>query len=641
MNRHNTTRITHCLPALSLLLCLAACLGGCSAAEMKGTPFYTGEYTRPQGPPEDRVNLWPLAYYHQPALSLLWPLGEHTDDHWAVRPLVSAYKLDRKEHEYNLLWPLCQFDFDQDDHRIFPIFFGDYRNDNSYLVVFPLAWYEQDSYFALFPAYIGAHDDETRSTHILWPVLNRKSGEQEHGWRVWPLAGDYHDRDERYRFALWPLLHEIRDGDDDTWRLALPLYWSHHQADHGWDLMAPLLWRSYAPDQSLILSWLYSAGHSPQNNWSLAFPLYYRETAGDTSRLLTPLFGKTTTPERDTRILTPLLSSYTTADQWRALWFLAPLAHARWGAGEARHHLFPLYYRNSQTDTFLSLPLSWGQLGKGRFADVLGPLFFYWSDADGHWQAFALFPFFSLFDKNDSGFWFWPLCGYSQNQHTKRGFALWPVFTWLRSATANATTVFPLFSWRDWDSSQAPNKKPERESKGWSLWCLPTFFADRYQYHTPRPADTAEIPPEFQEHRYGLWPLWKYRQQAAPVREYRQTEFSLLYWLYDYCAVAGAPQPKQDPQDTTRACILWHIMHYEREAGRKTLDIFPFITWDRKPDTDFTKFSFVWRLFRYQREDDHSLQLDLLFLPLLRSGRERIPTAPPPSPRSARPADPS
>ena len=60
--------------AAAALLCLFG--SGCATRAMKGTPFFTGEYEGRLGPPEDRVNLWPLLYYRDPALSFLWPIGE-------------------------------------------------------------------------------------------------------------------------------------------------------------------------------------------------------------------------------------------------------------------------------------------------------------------------------------------------------------------------------------------------------------------------------------------------------------------------------------------------------------------------------------------------------------------------------------
>ena len=119
---------------------------------MKGTPLYSGEYSKPQAPPEDRVNLWPLAYYHDPALSVLWPLGERTDDHIAARPLFSAYKLDKEKHQYNVLWPFSQFDFDASHYHVAPFFWGG-EPKSKYRGVFPLLWYWPGDKFVVFPVF--------------------------------------------------------------------------------------------------------------------------------------------------------------------------------------------------------------------------------------------------------------------------------------------------------------------------------------------------------------------------------------------------------------------------------------------------------------------------------------------------------
>ena len=60
-----------------LLMGLAAgvtLLAGCKTEQMKSTPFYEGHDVAYTGAPEDRVNLWPLAYWREPVGSVLWPM---------------------------------------------------------------------------------------------------------------------------------------------------------------------------------------------------------------------------------------------------------------------------------------------------------------------------------------------------------------------------------------------------------------------------------------------------------------------------------------------------------------------------------------------------------------------------------------
>ena len=186
---------------LSLLLLLAVLASGCRTTAMKGTPFYTGEHGTREGPVEDRVNLWPLAYYRAPALSVLWPIGDFSDDRFAVRPLFSMYRdgKDAPWHEYNWLGGLVSVDTETHDRVAFPVFWG--RN---YFNVFPLFWSGSDpidgsSHNTLFP---------------LW-VYSRKSNGDLVEFFPWPIAGHFLDGTES-RWFLFPLWDRTLDREDPT-----------------------------------------------------------------------------------------------------------------------------------------------------------------------------------------------------------------------------------------------------------------------------------------------------------------------------------------------------------------------------------------------------------------------------------------
>ena len=114
---------------LAFLLAILFC--GCSTTAMKGTPFYTGEYAKREGPASDRVNLWPLAYYRDPALSILWPIGEFADNRFAIRPLFSMYRdgEDDPWREFNSLGGLFSIDTERHRQLFFPLFYHDGEND--------------------------------------------------------------------------------------------------------------------------------------------------------------------------------------------------------------------------------------------------------------------------------------------------------------------------------------------------------------------------------------------------------------------------------------------------------------------------------------------------------------------------------
>ena len=109
-----------------LFVLLMAIVTGCKMKEFSSTPFYSGNEVKFTGNVEDRVNLWPLAYWREPVGSVAWPLVSFGNDHFALRPIYSQYKAHGKSdyNEFSFLWPIGQFDTHSRDYRIFPLFWG-------------------------------------------------------------------------------------------------------------------------------------------------------------------------------------------------------------------------------------------------------------------------------------------------------------------------------------------------------------------------------------------------------------------------------------------------------------------------------------------------------------------------------------
>jgi hypothetical protein len=554
-----TRTITCCLVAAALL-----CLAGCSTVYMKATPFYTGET---EGPAERRVNLWPALYYREPALSVLWPLIEVTDDHKALHPLVSVYKLDKQERQWNFLWPLAQFDFDTDNHRVFPVFWGDdyfvafpevwwFEESKgvfpvfwwgSGFTVFPLAWYERDERFNVFPLWLHSKSAGGHDTWALWPIFRLKRQGEERGFHVWPLIGAYEEEDSSYKFAMWPLCHAWRDGDD-----------------------------------SLVLTPLWCSGVRGDSEWNLLFPLYYASTnpSADEERLLTPLLGRMRSGDRTRWILTPILSSAAWGEDEKDIWMLGPLAHFRWGGDNVQQHVVPLYYYNRNNKMFLSPLISWGGGEKGRFVNLLTLLAQY-SEYDDGGRTFRLLP---------------PLTGVSWGGRHRR------VEGW-------------LFSCR---MSQKGGKKAHY------IWLAPSIYWERDfgKRGWSRDPDGTQWKGDWR--RNGFFPLWHYQSHEDAAGERRYRDFSLLGLVYDYRLREGRParEDAEKTEDYVQARVLWRLFHYERLDEDKSVDVFPAITWDSRAD-GYRQFSFIWRLFRIERTGDGRRNLDFLFIPLMReSGAE-------------------
>lgn len=382
------TRIRYSwLMTILFVLVVVAGLTGCTSPAMKGTPFYEGVSQHPPDAMQRRVNLWPAAYYYDPYLSVLWPVFEKTDTQWAVRPLFGVSKLDKPQHSYNVLWPLGEFDYEDDDYRFFPFFWGNGRGASAtpYFAAFPIVWYEKADYFVLFPLYWYFSPDshtlfpifwykpetrfvifplymrfpEKRQTDILWPLINVQRGEKNPGWRAGPFVGKYRYGDgnaKTYSFLLWPLGHRWRKGEEGT------------------DLFFPLIYRDFNKQSDTILSPLYMSSvdratgetarfiaptylqfTNPRSDLRCLFPLYFGLKSGDERLWVTPLLGHDTRPDSSTWILSPLLSSYTSAPDHKEVWAVAPLSRFRWGPGPNASHLLPLYYYDGREDIFLSL----------------------------------------------------------------------------------------------------------------------------------------------------------------------------------------------------------------------------------------------------------------------------------------------
>ena len=374
-------------------------LAGCASPGMKGTPFYTGEEAAPKGPVENRVNAWPLLYYREPVLSVLWPLMEWTDDYVAVRPFFSVSGLGKKQHTVNVLWPIAQFDGETGDDRVFPFFWGD-----GYFTGFPLYWHSvhpggaPELFDALFPLWSYARYRDGFDTFAPWPLIRVKQRPNEHIWHVFPLAGSYERDGSLYEFVLWPLGHRwvdrLRDATGDA---LLPVYYretspdgstfaslpwcsAEHSDGSGWELALPWRYKEHTKNRSTLLTPLYCAGHSvtPQSDWRLVLPLYFAKQDERGAWFGTLLGGYHRDGEERRWLAAPVLSMGSFDPDGYDTWIAGGLVHAARDKDSSSQHVIPLFYHaeDPTSDLFVSLPWSAGQGTNGE-SWMLAPPFFY------------------------------------------------------------------------------------------------------------------------------------------------------------------------------------------------------------------------------------------------------------------------
>ena len=402
------------------IVLLTATVTGCATSQMKSTPFYSGSERVYTGKLEDRVNLWPIGYYREPALSVLWPLFSLTDDHLAVRPIYSQYRQEGKDSgydEFNFLWPFCQFDTKHDEHRIFPLYWGDkhvdlfplvwWRFDKSF-TFFPLAWWKKDRYFNVFPLWwsdnshkllIPFYYQDENSIQVI-PFYGSTTHVDSFSQWIGPY-GRYRNEKHPERNYDWCLPFYYRDAtsfgtmlfgwdrnDRSSW--AFPLYYKDHESffslpwvsgqdkDSSWWIVPPLLSGGGSDKTGSFNAYLLglvgqkTKADGDSGQW--VFPLFYR----DRESLLTPFYGYidddhfysplwVSEHDRETGAdfwcVPPLLSWGTsTGDEWAQRYLFG--VYGRDGKGEETSSwLFPLYY--SDKDRFVT-PL-YGQTDKSNW----------------------------------------------------------------------------------------------------------------------------------------------------------------------------------------------------------------------------------------------------------------------------------
>lgn len=336
---------------------------GCATQAMKGTPFYTGEWTQREGKVEDRVALWPFLYYRDPALSVLWPLIEKSPDHFALRPLYTVRGLDHDHLVHHVLWPFGKFDFTKKEYRFFPVFLGKH-----YFGIFPLYWHFDDPFLgkdgtnSLFPLWVYDKSDlgKDRSRHILhlaWPLARFEYGPRVTSNRIFPLFGSRKEagqwryvvslpygwvRDEKDgQSAGWLLpFYAYRKGGADTFLLTPVFQQGRHAANgYDWHMIAPLYYR--------WISDHYAGFYSLLGGWS------YKEDGS--RKIVGPLYMGSKDAQGYGLDLIPLLLSWRTKQPERTNWYiLGPLSRLSFGENPAASYVFPIGYKNPKTRTVLT-----------------------------------------------------------------------------------------------------------------------------------------------------------------------------------------------------------------------------------------------------------------------------------------------
>jgi hypothetical protein len=560
---------------------------------MKGTPFYTGEWTEREGNVEDRVALWPFVYYRNPALSVLWPIFEKSPDHIAIRPIYTVKGLEGAHRTHHIIWPLGKLDFDRDEYRFFPVFLGD-----DYFVVFPLYWHFDDPFLgkdgsnALFPFWIydrsAMGEDRTRHIlHVAWPFARFEFGWNNTTARIFPLFGAHkHLAEWQYVVSIpFGWIRGDNEGDSAGW--CLPFY----------------AYRKEGED-SFLLTPVYQRGHASDNDkdWHMVAPLYYRAVSASgagfysliggwsrqddgSSLLYSPLYVRRANAQDYRFDLIPPLLSWRTKQSDQTNWHVVgPLSRLSFGEKKQSSYIFPVAYKNPRTGTFLT------------------PVFQKGGGPNSHTQWHSVVPFYLRRKSPDVSAWITPLGAMTRN--TDGGYrTITPLYVHLNESDETSfLAIPPLLSWRLQDQAVRDYWLALGLARfGSGAAALPSHLIPLY-YRNPQKGTTVT----------PLWASWTEGPEkwtAVPP---------LLSWQYEDAAsnrttrvAAGLYGQKREKDGSLRNSHLIPIYLYERNqyfftplVGRDALENGTFRYWFTPLIGTYRNKmsgSWAWPLYRYRR----------------------------------------
>lgn len=599
----------------------AALAGGCAMKEFSSTPLYSGSDVKFTGAVEDRVNLWPLAYYREPVGSVAWPFVSWGDDHLAFRPFYSQYRQGgRGEYdEFNLLWPIGQLDTRHDDYRVFPFFWGNMENGREpYFCLFPFLWRNR-RFAGVFPLFWERNAAAGDCGFCVFPLYwHFRGGGEGYGSTTDTLFPLYYYDSHRGRlgsvdfWALCKLAGYRREGNGAASHWAFPIYLKNGDGFYS------LPCSRYCDDETVktrVLCGLagIDSNTNSSSRASWLFPLYYRDKA----RLVTLIGGKS----GDASWLFPLY--YRDRESFYTLIY---------GRNPRLRWFFPAYFDSEVLKCITPL---YGR-NKRKGSEWLVP--FYWRDKDS---------FHSILYGHDGG-------RAATNTYFAAGLA------GIRSGSKEGGWLFPVFnknrdsdfdekrSWLDRDvlpdeihvaSHLVTNMHWNAETKKYESSQVET------QYRTPFVdacdtrsylllADSCRTVSGHSggyygtnyvvssSHKRGNRIVFNHESRRRvefdtmtrkKTRDQEESETSLLAFVY--CCERKADRIAGTGRTSHRA--MWKLWDWEEENGDVSLDVFPGFTYDSKKN-GYRKASFLWRLFRYESDPAKGVKLDLLFIPITR-----------------------
>ena len=519
----------------------------------------------------------------------------------------------------------------------FPLLYLDETYDNHFMTLLGGRWRTGDS-----------------SGWLATPVLSGGTKTPECEKTVWAagLGGSKKTADEKTSYLL--PLYTKREAKNSSHFFSLP-YSSASAADgSSWKASLPIFHsKTDVAGATRLITPLYTSKNNPEGNnlWRCYFPLLYLDKTYD-QHFMTLLGGRWRTGNNGGWLATPILSGGTQTPDYKKTIWAAGLAGKKSTTEKTSHYALPIYYNCPTENRFLSLPyLRWtgsnqtrykvlplllsGTSSKGNTkkttiaAGISG-----WEKQAGQLNSSHVLPLYG-WGKDDylytlpygktktttyfatpligryldkKGGWVFPLWQHKATEKRTETNLLLGLGNRYRTETNSGHSLFPLYSKSQSQRQNYSDKSQTRYRKKFNalilLWNSQHRLADAKNF-TLEERSTS-----------GLFPLWFKRVNLPRNGKKSTTTTSLLFRLYD-----SRCETPRDPTEKayTRHRVLWRVYHKETLGADSSTDIFPAITLDTK-ENGFRKSTFLWRLFRYEKDPEtQTTKLDLFFIPLKRS----------------------
>ncbi len=578
--------------ALALAVLLAAATA-CSRYTLKSAPIWDSESHPPQGPVENRVNLWPFVYWRDPVLSVLWPLYTATEQGNALVPLYE-YRKDELMLRLLAIHP----DFPSaatinSERRYTRILNTVVDANDKRLAFFPLYWqnYGPEPWELLLPVYF--HNKGGVWTPIvtwrndlkgvLGPVFcqyNRHSTSQYYA--PWPLVGWWADNTQQHAHAF-PLFYYNHEGvyyleytmagligRDDASQWIFP-FWIHKN-DGG--------------NYNIFLAGLGGVTKGDNRSASWLIPLWFSHTEGNESEFLSLPYNRVS---RSNRIVeNALLNGYVSIthgkDQYRSV--LWPIAHQWDKHYSSGNSILPFYMYSTANgvDSFYSPLVSFSSDGSLR---NVGLILYHERNAGGKRYGTALWPFVQWWgdDAGAGGRMVLPV--YYDNQSGGQRTVLTPVGAASRGGDLEYTSVLgPVYY-----ESNRSSKKTHYRTVAFPFW----HEYDHGDDHTKVLAPLALWEADPRGHQF-MSPLYS-RGAWGDTDQYT----NIGMFLFDR---------RSNPYKASTS-VLWPIVHWSsrRDSTQHSWRVFPLTSYTS--DRNYRQVSSLLNKTWHTRRTDDELREEI------------------------------